>query len=337
MRNDRILMVMPDRRHVRKAVAEGLRVYAIWDPALKGRDHLEDVARDAEQLVLTDFTDVAALRTLVFTTAVRRDVAHILHLGWHDTQLAVCEEARVLGMSPHPPGCLLLINDRRRMRRLLSEAGLPFVTSVEEFLRGPVLTVQTLTVDGRHHVVDIRPKAVISPFRLPETGGRSMREGPVGPGEPDGPEDAGHLYPTWLPASARTETVKLVTAFLDATGYRFGPTRTEVILGDAGPLVVEAQTRQAEERVLSLIEAATGVDVEAAMFRALAGGPLPFPLPDRAAPAAVPAPSPPASPPPASPPLASSAPASPAPAPFAAPAGFPAPSAALSGPRVYTG
>ncbi|GII02080.1 hypothetical protein [Planobispora takensis] len=327
MRNDRILMVMPDRRHVRKAVAEGLRVYAIWDPALRGRDHLEDVARDAEQLVLTDFADVAALRTLVFTTAVRRDVAHILHLGWHDTQLAVCEEARVLGMSPHPPGCLLLINDRRRMRRLLSEAGLPFVTSVEEFMRGPVFTVQTLTVDGRHHVVDIRPKAVISPFRLPETGDLGGRTGPEAdparPGEPGGPE----VYPAWLPASTRTKMVKLVTAFLDATGYRFGPTRTEVVLGDAGPMVVEAQTRQAEERVLSLIEAATGVDVEAAMFRALAGGPLPFPPPDRAAPAAVPA----------SPPAASAAPV-----PFAAPvpAGFPVPSAApvaLSGPRAYTG
>ncbi|MCG5216042.1 ATP-grasp domain-containing protein [Streptosporangium soli] len=254
MRNNRILMVMPYRQHVRKAVAEGLEIYSIWDPTQQSGDHLEDVARLSEELTLTGSGDVAVLRRLVYETAVRKDVAHIFHLGRPATQLAVCEEARALGLSPHPAGSLRRINDTIEMRRLLAEVGLPCVRSVEEFLRGPAYSVETLTVEGRHHVAGIWGKT--APLDLAE----NLRS---------------------LPGPGRAAITDLVTAFLDATGYRFGPAHTEVILTGDGPLMVESQARLGDARVLATIESVTGLDMEAALFRTMAGRPLDFPAVER--------------------------------------------------------
>jgi biotin carboxylase len=313
--NDRLLMVMPYKQLARKAREEGFRVFSIWDRALAAGDTLEEVARHSEELLLTDFGDVDGLRRLVTETAIRLDVAHVLHLGNEDTQLPVCEEAYVLGVTPNPPQALHQINDKAATRRLLRECGLSPVRTVvvgspaeararfaeldlpvvakptclggsrgvrlireehdlddwerrlaahgydgpavlEEFLRGPEYSVETLTVEGQHRLVGITAKRV-SPL-------------------PDFVE-TGHLFPAPLAQADRIAMTDLVTTFLDAAGYRFGPAHTEVILTTAGPRVVESQTRIGGDRIPTAVRLASGFDVEAAIFRALSGKPVEIP------------------------------------------------------------
>ena len=84
--NDRLLMCMPYRQFVRKAAAEGFRIYSIWDPCLESEAYLEEVAELSEELRLADFRDEAGLRRAVAETAARHDVAHVLHFGREQTQ-----------------------------------------------------------------------------------------------------------------------------------------------------------------------------------------------------------------------------------------------------------
>lgn len=313
MRNDRLLMCMPYRQFVRKAVAAGFRVFSIWDPALESAEYLEEVAELSEELVLADFDDEARLRRLVAAMATRHDVAHVLHLGREATQSAVCEQADALGLSVNSPGSVERLNDKSAMRRLLRARGLSPVLSIdapsplqarrilregvelpvvakptrldgsravrlirsardldawedelaglgyrgpvliEEYLQGPEFSVETLSAHGAHHVIGITAKRLGPPPHIVEMG---------------------HVHPAPLPPEPRAAITRLVVAFLDAAGYRFGPAHTEVILTAAGPRIVESQARLGGDRIPLLVELATGFDIEAAIFRALAGAPV---------------------------------------------------------------
>lgn len=307
----RILMVMPYGHLVRKAVEEGFAVYSIWDPNLV-RDNRIEVEEFSEEVVWVSFADEAALRRCVTQTAIRYGVEHVLHLGWEDTQLAVAEAAEELGLALNPPESLRAVNDKAVMRRLLARHGLSTVRTVEldspawvggalgefelpvvvkptrlagsrcvrlirepgdladwaetlaadgysgpvlveEFLRGNEFSVESLSVGGEHHVIGITAKQVTPLPLFVETG---------------------HLHPAPLAVSERQAITDLVTAFLGAAGYRFGPAHTEVILTSAGPKIVESQARLGGDRIPLLVEVATGFDIEAAIFRALAGKPI---------------------------------------------------------------
>ena len=311
MRNNRLLMCMPYRQLAQKAAAAGFRVFSIWDPSLESAEYLADVAEFSEELVLTDFGDQAGLRRLIAELATRHDPAHVLHLGSEATQLAVCEQAEAMGLALNSSRSLAQINDKAAMRALLSGRGLspmisikagspaeaeqilreraelPMVVKptrldgsravhlierpgdidgwrqelaclgypgpvlIEEYLRGPEFSVESLTVHGTHHVIGITAKRLGRRPHFVETG---------------------HVHPAPLPGKARTAITELVVAFLDATGYRFGPTHTEVILTAAGPRIVESQARLGGDRIPLLVELASGFDMEAAIFSALAGG-----------------------------------------------------------------
>ena len=317
MSNNRLLMCMPYRQLVRKAVAAGFRVYSVWDPTLESGAYLDEVAALSEEMVLTGFDDEAKLRRVIATMAVRHDVARVLHLGREATQLAVCEEAEALGLAVNSSRALAAINDKAAMRALLDAHGISPVRSIEvpcpqevhrargfefpvvvkptrldgsravrlierahdlaawrdevdrlnyhgpvlieEYLRGPEFSVETLTVGGCHHVVGITAK----------------RLGPA-------PHfvEMGHVFPAPLDDRERGAITDVVVGYLDASGYRFGPAHTEVILTERGPRIVESQARIGGDRIPLLIEVATGFDIEAAVFQALAGEPV-HPRPPR--------------------------------------------------------
>ena len=313
MKNNRLLMCMPWHPLVRKAAAAGFRVFSIWDPSLESAEYLAEVAKFSETMVLTDFGDQEGLRRLVAEMAVRYDPAHVLHLGAEATQLAVCEQAAAMGLALNSPHSLAQINDKAAMRALLGARGISPVTSteagspaeaeqilreraelpvvvkptrldgsravrlierpgdidgwrrelaslgyrdhvlIEEYLRGPEFSVETITAHGTHHVVGITAKRL---GRRPHF------------------VEMGHVHPAPITAEVRTAITDLVIAFLEATGYRFGPVHTEVILTAAGPRIVESQARLGGDRIPLLVELASGFDMEAAVFTALAGGPV---------------------------------------------------------------
>jgi biotin carboxylase len=302
-------MVMPYRQLVQKAVAEGFEVHSIWDPALETPDYIEDVAKLSKSLALVDFRDEGALRRVVRELAATHAVEHVLHLGHEATQLPVCEAAHALGLALNSPSAVARLNDKSLLRRTLGEhqlspvhfveaaspgeavaalealepplvvkptrldgsrgvrlirnkdelrgwagelqaAGYSGPVLAEEYLDGPEYSVEVVSAAGRHHVVGITAK----------------RKWP-----PPGYVELGHLHPAPLAEPDRTAIVQLTTQLLDAVGYRFGPSHTEVILTLAGPRIVESQARLGGDRIPLLIELATGFDIEAAIFQALAG------------------------------------------------------------------
>jgi cysteine synthase A len=127
---------------------------------------------------------------------------------------------------------------------------------VEEYLRGPEFSVETLTVRGEHHVIGVTRK-LLGP--LPHF------------------VERGHLF-----GAAATEETSRVAALavelLDAVGYHCGPAHTEIILTQDGPRIVESQARLGGDKIPDIIAIARGFDVKRAMFAALAGrAPAPTP------------------------------------------------------------
>jgi biotin carboxylase len=306
-----LLMVMPYRQFVRKAREEGFRVCSIWDPRLETADYLRDV-RDVSDVFLTaDFDRPHELKRVVREAAERYDARWIYHVGREDSMLPVYEVAEELGRSLNPTSSIRLLNDKLAMRDLLRAHGLsavryetarnvdglravletfglpaivkptclfasrgvyllrdgdeipawerllqrygydgPFL--VEEHLRGPEYSVETLTYGGAHHVVGITAKQVTPPPLFVETG---------------------HLHPAPLPPERQRAIEDLVTALLDASGYRFGPAHTEVIWTSDGPRIIESQARLGGDRIPRLVELTTGLDMERAIFSMLAGAP----------------------------------------------------------------
>ncbi|GFH35739.1 ATP-grasp domain-containing protein [Streptomyces pacificus] len=308
--NNRLLMVQPYTQFVEKAVALGFEVWSIWDPTLQPASYLAGVEKASREMLWVDFSDEAALRRLVRRTALAHDVGCLLHLGEEATMVAVAEEAQALGLALNPPEALRRLNDKAALRELLAGHGLSPVRTavagtpdevasllagfglpavvkptrlqgsaavrlvrgpadldawrrelaghgyrgpvlVEEYLRGPEFSVETLTRGGRHLVVGITAKRKTPAPAFVETG---------------------HVFPAPLADTDADAIGALVTAVLDAAGYRFGPAHTEVILTGAGPRVVESQARFGGDRIPALIRLATGFDIEGAVFDLLVGG-----------------------------------------------------------------
>ncbi|NBE49971.1 ATP-grasp domain-containing protein [Streptomyces boluensis] len=317
----RLLMVMPYHQLVRKAVAAGFEVWSIWDPSLQTDAYLDEVERHSEELLLVDFSNTYALRALIAATARTHAIDTVLHLGSEDSMGPAVEEAEALGLAPNPAETVRRINDKAALRELLNAGGLsvvrsqevasvdavvraapdfpvPFVVKparssgsrgialvldaedldewvvrvrraglrgpfvLEEYLRGPEFSVETLTVDGVHHVVGITAKQ--------HTGAPGFVE-------------TGHVFPARISPDAETAVRATVIGLLDLAGYRFGPAHTEVILTSRGPRIVESQTRLGGDRIPALVELASGFDLEAAVFRALAGEAIEVPKAHRAA------------------------------------------------------
>jgi len=120
---------------------------------------------------------------------------------------------------------------------------------VEEYLRGPEFSVETLTVRGEHHVIGVTRK-LLGP--LPHF------------------VELGHLFPEPDTTEAR-EVAALAVALLDTVGYQCGPAHTEVILTADGPRIVESQARLGGDKIPDIVRLATGLDLRQEIFAALAG------------------------------------------------------------------
>ncbi|WP_445282522.1 ATP-grasp domain-containing protein [Streptomyces sp. DSM 118148] len=313
----RLLMVMPYSQFVRKAAEAGFEVWAIWDPSLREREYLDEVAAHARELLLTDFGNEAGLRALIAETVRAHDIGTVLHLGAEESMPPAVAEAEALGVSPNPAAAVTALNDKAAMRALLAAHGLSPVRSqvaataeevtaavarlplpvvvkparasgsrgvalvrdiddleewtarvtggalagpylIEEFLEGPEFSVETLSADGEHHVIGITAKQTTgAPFFI----------------------ETSHVHPAPLGREERAALHAVVIGLLDLAGYRFGPAHTEVVLTAHGPRIVESQTRLGGDRIPLLIETASDYDIEAAIFRTLAGEPVEPPTP----------------------------------------------------------
>ncbi len=147
---------------------------------------------------------------------------------------------------------VLLLRHRDQLvewKRLLDSYAYTGPLLVEEYLRGPEFSVETLSDHGRHEVIGVTRKVL---------------------GQPPLFVEAGHVHP--VPGSPAVRAMgSLAVELLTAAGYQTGPAHTEIIYTAAGPRIVETQARLGGDRIPRLVELSTGLDIERGIFQALAG------------------------------------------------------------------
>ncbi|AUG78728.1 Phosphoribosylglycinamide synthetase [Kitasatospora sp. MMS16-BH015] len=231
----RLLLVMPSHQLVRKGTELGFRIWSLWDPALLDEDFRPLLEEFSEELLLADFGDEDALRALIARTARTHDLDVVLHCGHGSSVLPVAREAWRLGLTPNPPQ----VHERLR--------GCEAVAAPAE---APRVSVQTLTVDGTHHLIGLTAQRTT--------------------GAPDF-HLTGHLHPAPLPERTARQVTAAVKQLLTASGYRSGPAHSQVALLPLGPRVVSCRAQPAGDRIPLLIEIARGCDPERALFAGLLG------------------------------------------------------------------
>ncbi|HEV7629150.1 MAG TPA: phosphoribosylglycinamide synthetase [Streptomyces sp.] len=232
---NRLLLVMPYHQLARRGAEKGFRIWSLWDPLQLEADFAPRVEEVSEELLLTDFDDEVRLRETIARITHRNGIDAVLHCGHGSSVLPVVEEAWRLGLSPNPPE----VYERLRVRERAPA-------------HAPRLSVETLTVNGNHHVVGVTAQRTTGPPHFLVTG---------------------YLHPAPLTDDERKVTEAAAVEWLEASGYRFGPAHTQVALMPDGPRVVSCRAHLGADRIPLLVEIAGGFDFEAAVFRGLLGRP----------------------------------------------------------------
>jgi biotin carboxylase len=108
----------------------------------------------------------------------------------------------------------------------------------EEFIDGREYSVESFSFDGRHVVVSVTDKFT------------------------DGTVEVGHAEPAVLTVAEEAALVDHVVRFLEVMGLRDGVGHTEVKLSSRGPRIIEGHDRVSGDRVMDLVEAVYGLDLE---------------------------------------------------------------------------
>jgi biotin carboxylase len=109
---------------------------------------------------------------------------------------------------------------------------------VEEYLTGPEYSAETFSFAGRHTVIAFTEKLS------------------------DGVLEMGHAQPAPLGDRLELELTDYLQRYLTAMGLRDGVAHTEFKLTPAGPRIIEGHDRVAGDRVMDLVSAVYGIDLE---------------------------------------------------------------------------
>ena len=125
------------------------------------------------------------------------------------------------------------------------------IALIEEFVEGSEFSIESYTFEGQTEIIAITEKTV--------SGGSTFVE-------------LGHQIPACVSAEINDKIVKLVQATLKSIGIKTGVCHTEVKLGDNGSLkVIETAARPAGDRIVELVELATGYSLWEAFIDAAFG------------------------------------------------------------------
>lgn len=112
---------------------------------------------------------------------------------------------------------------------------------VEEYMEGPEVSVETLTINGECHVIQITDKLT--------TGAPHYVE-------------MGHSQPTMLSNEIAEQISKVAKAANKAIGIKNGPSHTEIIVTKEGPKIVELGARLGGDNITThLVPLSTGVNM----------------------------------------------------------------------------
>ena len=122
---------------------------------------------------------------------------------------------------------------------------------IEEFMEGPEVSVETLSVNGDVHILAITDKVT--------TGAPNFVE-------------MGHSQPSCLSNAICDQIKQVATAAVKAIGIDHGPSHTEIIVTKEGPKIVELGARLGGDNITThLVPLSTGVDMVAACINIALG------------------------------------------------------------------
>lgn len=122
---------------------------------------------------------------------------------------------------------------------------------VEEYMSGPEVSVETLTVDGQCHVIQITDKQTTGTPHFVEMG---------------------HTQPTAHDARTAEKIRQVAIAANRAVGITNGPSHTEIIVTPEGPKIVELGARLGGDCITThLVPLSTGVDMVECCIRIALG------------------------------------------------------------------
>ncbi len=115
------------------------------------------------------------------------------------------------------------------------------VLVVEEYMTGPEVSVETLSVDGDVNIIAITDKLTTGAPRFVEMG---------------------HSQPSGLDGSIRRQIGEAAVSAVGSIGIENGPSHTEIIITESGPKIVELGARLGGDNITShLVPLSTGVDM----------------------------------------------------------------------------
>lgn len=120
----------------------------------------------------------------------------------------------------------------------------------EKFIVGPEVSVEAFSWKGEHAVLTVTDKTTSGAPYFVETG---------------------HSMPSALAPETVAAIKHMTEAFLVSIGHLSGPSHTEVIVTESGPIIIESHTRTGGDRIFEMVELAHGVDMIGATLQGLAG------------------------------------------------------------------
>ena len=129
------------------------------------------------------------------------------------------------------------------------------VVLVEKLVAGRELTVNAFSVGGAFHPLTVTDRVVAEPPAF----GVALA----------------HVWPSEAPPADVEAAVSVARAAADAIGVLDGPTYTQVLVGEDGPVVGELAARLGGGHDAELCEAAVGVDLNGLAIAAAFGDEIP--------------------------------------------------------------
>jgi biotin carboxylase len=112
---------------------------------------------------------------------------------------------------------------------------------IEEYMEGPEVSVETLSLNGNVHIISITDKLTTGAPRFVEMG---------------------HSQPSCLSADIIEKIEAVAIAAIHAIGIKDGPAHTEIIVTNMGPKIVEIGARLGGDNITShLVPLSTGIDM----------------------------------------------------------------------------
>lgn len=112
---------------------------------------------------------------------------------------------------------------------------------VEEFMKGPEVSVETLSINGQVHIIAITDKLTTGAPRFVEMG---------------------HSQPSRLSCDIKRQINIITKAAVQALGILIGPSHTEIIITKDGPKIVEIGARLGGDNITThLVPLSTGIDM----------------------------------------------------------------------------